>query len=146
MKSNQSAVFHLSIHVSDLEASRAFYASALGCQEGRSTQSWIDFDFFGHQLSVHLGTPTTSTLTGDVDGVAVPMPHFGAVLPLATWQAVVDRLNNAGTEYLLEPQERYPEATGAQNTLFVLDPSGNAIELKSMQNRAELFESSADGP
>ena len=146
MKSNQNTVFHLSIHVNDLEASRAFYAGVLGCQEGRSTQRWVDFDFFGHQLSVHLGTPTASTLTGEVDGAAVPMPHFGAVLPLEIWQAVADRLQKAGTEYLLDPQERYPDETGAQRILFVRDPSGNAIELKCLQNHAELFESSPHAP
>ena len=144
MKPNQSAVFHLSIHVSDLEASRQFYGGVLGCPEGRSTDSWIDFDFFGHQLSVHVGNPVVTTRTGEVDGIPVPMPHFGAVLATEIWQHVAERLRTEGTEFILEPQERYATETGAQHTLFVLDPSGNAIELKSMNNQSELFESGSD--
>jgi len=146
MKPNQSSVFHLSLHVNDLEASRQFYAEVLGCTEGRSTQSWVDFDFFGHQLSLHLGTPMSGTPTGEVDGVTVPMPHFGAVLPSEIWQAVADRLRSAGTKFILDPQERYANTTGTQHTLFVLDPSGNAIELKSMHDQSELFESDRHAP
>lgn len=140
MKSHKSAVFHLSIHVHDLDASRAFYAGVLGCREGRSTSSWVDFDFFGHQLSLHLGTVTSTSLTGKVDGVPVPMPHFGAVLPAETWKAAEAQLRTAGVEFILDPQQRYADDSGSQHTLFVVDPSGNAIELKSMQNDAELFE------
>jgi len=138
------AIFHLSFHVSDLTASRAFYTQLLGCIEGRSADTWVDFNFFGHQLSLHLSTSEdslqTTTPTGKVDGVTVPMPHFGAVLTHDQWQQVADRLIAAQTPFVLEPQIRYAGETGEQRTLFVLDPSGNAIELKSMSQPNDLFQ------
>ena len=134
-----SSIFHLSLHVRDLAESRDFYVKRLGCVEGRSGDDWIDFDFFGHQLSLHLGQPVETQDTGVVDGVAVPMPHFGAVLEADVWQSVVRRLQAADTQFVLEPQERYSGEAGAQHTLFLRDPSGNAIELKSMNRADELF-------
>ena len=140
-KTMTTPVFHLSIHVEDLATSRGFYGGALGCTEGRSTEQWVDFDFFGHQLSLHLGEPLITTPTGVVDGVSVPMPHFGAVLPAELWQATLQRLRDASVNFVLEPQERYANKTGAQQTLFVLDPSNNAIELKCMADNDQLFRS-----
>ncbi len=140
MASTPPAVFHLSFHVNDLHASRHFYSQLLGCQEGRSTETWVDFDFFGHQLSLHAGTPLACTYTGQVDGVAVPMPHFGAVLPAELWQQVAKRLEAANTEFIITPQLRYAGQPGEQHTMFLLDPGGNAIELKSMTNSNELFQ------
>jgi len=130
--------------VGDLTASRRFYGDLLGCREGRSADTWVDFDFFGHQLSLHLSPPEsipqTPTNTGQVDGVAVPMPHFGAVLTHAQWQQVADKLSAAKAPFVLQPQIRYANAEAEQRTLFVLDPSGHAIELKSMTNAQALFE------
>lgn len=139
MTTTQNAIFHLSLHVRDLAAARVFYGTILGCTEGRSTSSWVDFDFFGHQLSLHLGEPQATTNTGQVEGVAVPMPHFGAVLPIERWNDIATRLRNSDTRFILDPQERYLEQAGAQRTLFVLDPSDNAIELKCLHDETELF-------
>jgi len=139
MASTVSGIFHLSMHVHSLSDARRFYGDILGCTEGRSTSSWVDFDFFGHQLSLHLGTPQPTANTGEVDGVAVPMPHFGAVLPLQIWNDVAGRLRDAGVRFVLDPQQRNVSQVGAQQTLFVLDPSNNAIEFKSMNNHQELF-------
>lgn len=135
-----ATIFHLSLHVDSLSASRAFYAQLLGCKEGRSADTWVDFDFFGHQLSLHLGTPQRPTNTGQVDGVSVPMPHFGAVLTHDQWQQVANRLAAAKAAFVLQPQVRYSGEPGEQRTLFVLDPSGYAIELKSMINPSELYQ------
>ncbi len=139
MSAPAAAIFHLSFHVHDLTASRQFYGALLGCREGRSADTWVDFDFFGHQLSLHQGTPQPPTPTGEVDGVAVPMPHFGAVLNHAQWQQAADKLTTAKASFILKPQMRYAGATGEQYTLFVLDPSGYAIELKSMTDAGALF-------
>ena len=141
MPTNNATVCHLSFHVSDLGVSRRFYIDLLGCGEGRSAPTWVDIDFFGHQVSLHEGTPITPAYTGDVDGVAVPMPHFGAVLPLKTWQQVAARLEAANIEFVIAPHVRYEGQSGEQHTMFFLDPSGNAIELKSMNRQDELFHS-----
>lgn len=140
MQSVTPAVFHLSFHVNDLATSRQFYTQLLGCTEGRNTPTWADFDFFGHQLSLHLGKPLIPTYTGQVDGVSVPMPHFGAVLTIEVWQQVANRLEAANTEFIIAPQLRYEGQPGEQRTMFLLDPSGNAIELKSMSQADELFQ------
>ena len=101
------ALFHLAYHVTDLDAARRFYGSVLGCREGRSTETWVDFDFFGHQISLHLGEPFKTTDTGRVGGTLVPMPHLGLVLQRADWQLLADRLRAAGTDFVLEPQLRW---------------------------------------
>lgn len=139
MSASTPAVFHLSFHVHDLAKSREFYAGLLGCREGRSTDNWVDFDFFGHQLSLHLGTPLAPSATGRVDNVTVPMPHFGAVLEFTVWQQIADKLQAANAAFIIEPQIRFEGQAGEQHTLFTLDPSGNAIELKSISNPDELF-------
>ena len=132
--------FHLAFPVHDLEAARAFYGGLLGCPEGRSDTQWIDFDFFGHQIVAHLADGMAPRRQSNpVDGHDVPVPHFGAVLDMAQWQALADRLSAAGTEFVIQPNIRFQGQPGEQATMFFLDPSGNALELKAMANPANLF-------
>ena len=128
------SLFHLAFHVRDLDVARRFYGGTLGCAEGRSTDTWVDFDFFGHQISLHLGEPFATARTGRVDDVMVPMPHFGVVLELPDWQALAERLREAGTEFLLAPQVRFEGRPGEQWTMFFLDPFGNPIEVKGLRS------------
>ena len=135
--------FHLAIPVHDLAAARAFYGQLLGCAEGRSAATWVDFDFHGHQLVCHLDSelePTArNVLRNQVDGEAVPVPHFGLVLPMAEWRTMADRLVAAGTDFVVEPCVRFAGQPAEQATLFVLDPSGNALELKAFADQKQLF-------
>ena len=131
--------FHLAIHVHDLQATRAFYGGVLGCVEGRSAETWVDFDFFGHQLSLHLGTPFANAPTGKVAGRAVPMPHFGVVLEYQDWRALADRLEAAGTDWVLAPSVRFEGEPGEQWTMFFRDPSGNPIEIKGFRDMGGVF-------
>ncbi len=131
--------FHLAFHVRDLAAARAFYCGLLGCAEGRSAPTWVDVDFFGHQLSLHLGEPFATGLTGRVGDRLVPMPHFGVVLPLDRWMEVAGRLEAAGADFVLAPQVRFKGEPGEQWTLFVRDPSGNPIEIKGFASMAQVF-------
>ncbi|WP_353399257.1 VOC family protein [Hydrogenophaga sp. 5NK40-0174] len=133
------SAFHLAIHVHDLAAARAFYGDTLGCREGRSTDTWVDFDFFGHQLSLHLGTPMAVARTGQVAGQAVPMPHFGLVLPLPSWQDLAKRLVSQKIDFILEPQGRFLGQPGEQWTMFFADPSGNPIEIKGFASRDDIY-------
>lgn len=133
------SAFHLAFHVHDLDAARRFYGGVLGCREGRSTATWVDFDFFGHQLSLHLGTPFATTDTGRVDDHWVPMPHLGVVLELADWQALAQRLKDAGVAFVLEPQVRFAGRSGEQWTMFFRDPSGNPIEVKGVRSLDSLY-------
>ena len=121
------ALFHLAFNVTDLDATRAFYGGLLGCTEGRSTDTWVDFDFFGHQLSCHLGQPFASAPTGKVGDHDVPMPHFGAVLPMSDWRVLADRLTSEGVDFILSPQIRFEGQPGEQSTMFFTDPSGNEL-------------------
>lgn len=137
--------FHLAIPVTDLSAARAFYGDLLGCEEGRSAARWIDFNLYGHQLVCHLvedagrGEPGVSG-HNPVDGDAVPVPHFGLVLPRAHWDALSERLREAGVRFLIEPRIRFAGQAGEQGTLFILDPSGNALEFKTFQDvESQLF-------
>ena len=132
--------FHLAINVIDLEATRDFYSSVMGAAEGRSTDTWVDFDLFGHQMSFHLGTPMATEATGRVGDHLVPMPHFGLVLPLAEWRALADRLGAAGLEFVLPPQVRFEGEPGEQWTMFFRDPSGNAIEVKGFADLDGVFD------
>jgi extradiol dioxygenase family protein len=125
--------------VHDLTAARAFYGAVLGCAEGRSTATWVDFDFFGHQLSLHLGAPFATANTGRVGEHLVPMPHFGVVLELVQWQALAQRLRDAGTHFVLEPSVRFEGEPGEQWTMFFRDPSGNPIEVKGFKTLATLY-------
>ncbi|WP_394198448.1 VOC family protein [Litoreibacter albidus] len=131
--------FHLAYHVTDLDAARAFYGGLLGCKEGRSTDSWVDFDFFGHQLSLHLGTPFANDLTGKVGEHMVPMPHLGLVLGYDDWRALAYRLEGASTEWVLAPSVRFEGEPGEQWTMFFRDPSGNPIEIKGFRDLSGVF-------
>ena len=114
------SLFHLAFHVTDLEQTRRFYGDLMGCKEGRSTATWVDFDFFGHQLSMHLGEPFKTSNTGRVGEHLVPMPHFGMVLQLSDWQALAQRLQAAKLDFVLAPQIRFAGEPGEQWTMFFL--------------------------
>ena len=132
--------FHLAFPVHDLEAARAFYGGLLGCPEGRSATDWIDFDFFGHQIVAHLDPAMPARKHHNpVDGHDVPVPHFGAVLGMEEWRALAARLREAGVEFVIEPGIRFEGRPGEQATMFFLDPSGNALELKAMRDPEALF-------
>jgi hypothetical protein len=131
--------FHLAFPVHDLDAARAFYGGLLGCPEGRSAAEWIDFDFFGHQIVAHLAAGSAPRHHNPVDRHDVPVPHFGAVLDMATWRALAERLQGAGVEFVIEPTVRFEGEPGEQATMFFLDPSGNAIEFKAMAKAENLF-------
>ena len=132
--------FHLAFPVRDLEAARRFYADVLGCRLGRTSERWIDFDFFGHQIVAHLAPDKApGAHHNQVDGAHVPVPHFGAVLPVADWRRLADRLKAGGADFVIEPTVRFEGLPGEQATMFFLDPSGNALEIKAMANPANLF-------
>ena len=132
--------FHLAFPVNDLAQARAFYGGLLGCAEGRSDADWVDFNFFGHQIVAYLAPHETGMSgTSGVDGDAVPVRHFGLVLPLQEWEALRERLVKAGTKFIIEPQLRFVGEIGEQSSLFFLDPSGNALEFKAFKDPARLF-------
>ena len=134
--------FHLAFPVHDLAAARAFYGGLLGCPEGRSSDAWIDFDFFGHQIVAHLvAARSHDAAVNPVDGHGVPVPHFGAVLPMEEWRALAERLVSAGVRFEIAPAIRFAGLPGEQATMFFCDPSGNAIEMKAFENPAQLFAS-----
>jgi uncharacterized protein len=133
--------FHLAFHIRDLDEARAFYGATLGCAEGRSTATWVDFDFFGHQISLHLGAPFATSDTGLVGDHKVPMPHFGAILDVAQFHAVADRLRKADTPFVIEPALRFAGQPGEQWTMFLRDPSGNPLEFKAFTNPEGVFAS-----
>lgn len=130
---------HVAIFVTDLDTTRRFYSETLGCTEGRSAETWIDFDFFGHQMSCHLGSPPPADWCGKVDGIAVPMPHFGAILEWSTFDSLAERIRRDDHRFVIEPRMRYEGKAGEQQTMFLLDPSGNALEFKAYRRPAELF-------
>jgi extradiol dioxygenase family protein len=135
--------FHLAFPVHDLQAARRFYGGLLGCPEGRSAAEWVDFDFFGHQIVAHVDPGLQPRRHHNpVDGHDVPVPHFGAVLAMAEWKALARRLESAGTEFVIAPTVRFPGQAGEQATMFFLDPSGNALEIKAMADPANLFATS----
>lgn len=131
--------FHLAYHVDDLAAARAFYGGILGCPEGRSTGTWVDFSFFGHQISLHLGTPFANAPTGKVGDHMVPMPHLGVVLDMARFRALADRLTAAGVAFVLPPSVRFEGEPGEQWTMFFRDPAGNPIEIKGFADMTGVF-------
>lgn len=133
------SLFHFAFNVTDLDAARRFYGGVLGCTEGRSTATWVDFDFFSHQISLHLGTPFPTQNTGHVGDLLVPMPHFGLVLGLDDWQAMAARLQAAGTAFLFPPQQRFEGQPGEQWTMFFLDPFGNPLEIKGFRSLEGLY-------
>lgn len=131
--------FHLAAPIKDKEATRLFYRDMLGCTVGREAERWIDFDFFGHQVSFHLCEEPENLATNKVDGKDVPVRHFGAVLPWEQWHALRDRLVAADTDFVIEPYVRFAGETGEQATMFFYDPSGNALEFKSFRNPEQIF-------
>ena len=133
------SLFHFAFNVTDLDAARRFYGDVMGCQEGRSTDTWVDFDFFGHQISMHLGEPFKTQNTGKVDGHLVPMPHFGLVLSLPDWRALADRLTAAGIDFVMKPQIRFEGKPGEQWTMFFLDPFKNPIEVKGFADLNQIY-------
>ncbi|MFN7221374.1 MAG: VOC family protein [Burkholderiales bacterium] len=132
-------IFHLALNITDLDAARRFYGDALGCEEGRSTDTWVDFSFFGHQLSLHLGEPLRTAATGRVGEHMVPMPHFGIVLPLPEWQLLAARLTAAGTNFVIAPTVRFAGEPGEQHTMFFIDPFGNPIEVKGFASLEAVY-------
>ncbi|MEO9530747.1 VOC family protein [Roseibium sp.] len=133
--------FHLAYHVTDLDAARAFYGGLLGCAEGRSTGTWVDFNFFGHQISLHLGTPFRTGNTGKVGDHMVPMPHLGVVLDMAAWKALATKLTEAGLTFIIAPTIRFEGEPGEQSTMFFTDPCGNPIEIKGFADESGVFAS-----
>jgi len=133
------SLFHFAFNVTDLDVARQFYGGVLGCAEGRSTATWVDFDFFSHQISLHLGEPFTTQRTGHVGDQLVPMPHFGLVLELPAWHAMAARLKAANTVFVLEPQARFAGESGEQWTMFFCDPFGNPMEIKGFRSLASLY-------
>jgi extradiol dioxygenase family protein len=132
--------FHLAFPVDDLAAARAFYGGLLGCAEGRSAEKWIDFDLHGHQIVTHLAPEQVrQRTTNPVDGENVPVPHFGLVLSMDEWQRLSERLQDAGTEFVIAPTIRFEGQPGEQATMFLLDPAGNALEFKAKADPAKLF-------
>ena len=135
------SAFHLAYNVRDLDNARAFYGDLLGCAEGRSTETWVDFNFFGHQISLHIGEPFSVAETGLVGGTKVPMPHLGVVLPMEDWKALASKLEAAKVEFLIAPSVRFEGEPGEQWTMFFHDPSGNPIEVKGFADFDGLFAS-----
>ncbi|MES2537041.1 MAG: VOC family protein [Pseudomonadota bacterium] len=134
------APFHLAFPVHDLDATRAFYAGVIGCAEGRSSDEWIDFDFFGHQLVAHLAPASDKPPHANaVDGKHVPVPHFGIVLSMEQFHALAERLKKAGTVFEIEPYTRFKGEVGEQATMFFFDPSHNALEFKAFADIGQLF-------
>ena len=134
--------FHLAFPVRDVGEARAFYGGVLGCPEGRSSDEWVDFDLFGHQIVAHVHPTAQAEAPAHhnaVDGHDVPIPHFGIVLRLDDWKALRDRLVAAGTEFVIEPYVRFEGEPGEQATMFFLDPSGNALEFKAFEDLSQLF-------
>jgi extradiol dioxygenase family protein len=132
--------FHLAILVHDLEKAREFYGGVLGCSTGRESENWIDFNFFGHQLVTHLDkSMNISDFTNTVDGDRVPVPHFGIILKKKNWDTLAKKLSAANVEFIIESRTRFKDNTGEQSTMFMKDPSGNALEFKSFQDDGHIF-------
>lgn len=136
------SAFHYAFKVKDIASTRKFYVDIMGCAEGRSTERWIDFDFFGNQLSAHISSNIPEPdYCGTVDGVSVPIPHFGCILEYEQFQEVQERLIKHEIEFIVKPQTRYQGQKGEQLTMFILDLSGNPIEFKAFRNSDEVFAS-----
>ena len=133
--------FHYAFAVAELESTRRFYGDVLGCAEGRSTGTWVDFDFWGNQISAHLGARAEAQAHGHVDGVAVPIPHLGAILGWDEFEALAARLRAAKVGFVIAPQVRYAGLPAEQATMFFLDPSGNAIEIKAYRHPEHVYTS-----
>lgn len=135
------APFHLAIPVDDLSKARQFYGDLLGCEEGRSSDEWVDWNFFGHQLVTHVAPDRLLPPAHNaVDGHQVPVPHFGVVLNMAQWQTLADKVRAAGIEFVIEPYIRFQGQPGEQATMFFYDPAGNALEFKAFADISRLFQ------
>lgn len=133
-------IFHLAFPVDDLAAAREFYGGVLGCEEGRSSECWIDFDLYGHQIVTHLAPDyPRHAATNGVDADAVPIPHFGIVLPMDEWRELAEKLRARGVNFVIEPKIRFAGEVGEQGTMFFLDPSGNALEFKGFRDMSTVF-------
>jgi len=138
---NEISPFHIAFPVNDLDAARAFYGGVLGCSEGRSSEQWIDFNLYGHQIVAHYQAPRQNhdVRRNPVDGHDVPVPHFGVVLPWDAWNELAERVKKAGIKFIIEPYIRFEGEVGEQATMFFLDPAGNALEFKSFKDISQLF-------
>ena len=134
------SAFHLAFKVKDIESTRKFYIEILGCSEGRSTETWIDFNFFDNQLSAHISDEIPKLdFYGNVDGIKVPIPHFGCLLSIEQFKIIQERLEKANINFVIKPQKRYEGKVGEQYTMFVFDLSGNPLEFKAFVNEEEIF-------
>lgn len=131
--------FHLAMPVDDLAAARRFYGEVLGLEQGRSSDTWVDWNLHGHQFVTHLAPGRGKRIHNPVDGHDVPVPHFGLILTVPDFQKLADRLREAGTEFVIEPYVRFQGETGEQWTMFLLDPAGNALEFKAFADDAQVF-------
>jgi extradiol dioxygenase family protein len=131
--------FHYAFKVKDIASTRHFYVDILGCKEGRSTDTWIDFDFYGNQLSAHVGKMETLDYCGHVDGISVPIPHFGCILSVEQFELLHLKLEVAKVEFIVKPQQRYQGQKSQQLTMFVLDASGNPLEFKAFKHQDAVF-------
>ncbi len=133
------SIFHLAYHVDNLEKARVFYRDVLNCKEGRSTDTWVDFNFFGHQISLHLGPVFQTANTGKVGEHMVPMPHLGVILPQEDWQKLATRLTELKVDFTIKPTTRFAGELGEQSTMFFHDPAGNPIEIKGFRDMGGVF-------
>ena len=132
-------LFHLAFPVSDLDSAREFYGGILGCEEGRSSEHWVDFNLYGHQIVTHLSAAANAKISNHVDADDVPVPHFGIILPMEEWRTLADKLKTSGVKFIIEPKIRFAGEVGEQATMFFLDPSGNALEFKGFNDFADVF-------
>lgn len=135
----QRPLFHLAFAVDDLQAARDFYVDVLGCRVGRSADHWIDFDFFGYQITAHLVTTTNERGSNEVDGESIPVPHFGLIMSWEDWHRAVDHMNYIGVKFRVAPHIRFRDAPGEQATFFLTDPAGNCLEFKAFRHPEEVF-------
>ena len=131
--------FHLAFPVNNLDTTREFYTKVLGCKEGRSSDRWIDFDMYGHQVVAHLVDSMEKAEANQVDGDEVPASHFGVILTMEAWNSLSSRLKESGQEFIIEPHIRFKGEPGEQATMFFLDPCGNAIEFKAFNDDKQIF-------
>ncbi|MEP1097698.1 MAG: VOC family protein [Cyclobacteriaceae bacterium] len=131
--------FHLAIPVKDLDETRSFYRDIMGFEEGRSSDHWVDFNFYGHQFVIHLLEGSSEEVSNPVDGKHVPVPHFGVVLNWEDWENLADRLRSHNTDFVIEPYTRFEGEIGEQATMFFRDPSGNPLEFKAFKDDSQIF-------
>ena len=132
-------LFHLAFPVHDLDAAREFYGGVMECPEGRSSDHWIDFNLYGHQIVTHLSDRVGERVSNYVDADDVPVPHFGIILPMEEWRGLADKLRASGVKFIIEPKIRFAGEVGEQATMFFLDPSGNALEFKGFNDFSQVF-------